>query len=378
MSMPITKQLQKSNKQHKSSKKKGLKIFFVASGALILLGFVLFWLLITWAKIKAISYVEKHSEYTLRINSIVFTGVHDLEITGIEFFPKLGPDQFYKVNPVERDMISAKGQLSIEGIDWETLLKEKKIYADRVCFKDADLNVYRDKRMPDGPYKYKPMHSAILRDASFSFTFPLVEVVNSRIEYDEHPEHGSKWEIVFSKLHGILYNLSTDSSYILKHPEVILKGTGLIMEDIEGKMLYKFSTFNTKDQFTFEGHTGPFPATLFNKCITPAANVKVKTGYVKKVDLFFHANDHFSTGTFDMDYNGLEIDFLGKNTAFMRRFIREDDRKRNGKEKKAGEINCIRDRGTSVFNYWWLSIRSGLLSSIVTIKLPPPKKKNRK
>lgn len=342
----------------------------------LLLGLILlifFFVFIPWVKKKAITYVEEHSEYTLRINSIIFTGLYGLEITGLEIRPKLERDQFYKTIPIERDWISAKGQLSIEGINWKKLYQEKKIYANKVCLKEGDLYVFRDKRMRNGPYKYKPLHSTLLREASFLITVPMVEVINSRIEYEEHPLNGSPGKVVFSKLYGSLYNLSTDSAYITNHPVVILNGRGMILDSIKANMQYKF--YVLKDTYTFEGHTGSFSATVFNKCIVPMAKAKVESGYVKRIDLFFQADNHQSTGTFDMDFSGLEIDFLDKKNSIIEWFVNKDDRKRNGKEKKAGEIDCVRDKGASVFNYWWGSIKSGMFSSIIKIKFPRKEKK---
>ena len=354
---------------------KGLKIFFITLGASLFLVIVLFiFFFIPWIKKQAIAYVEEHSEYTLKMNSIAFIGLHDVEITGIEFRPKLALDQFYKENSTERDWIKGKGHLSLEGVDWRAFIRDKKMYADKISFNEMEIYIFRDKRKPDGPYKKKFLHSALLRNAFYTMTFPVVELVNSKIEYEEHPEEGSEAIINFTNLQGTLLNLSNDSFYTLKHPEVVLTAKGMILDSIEGRMIYKFSTVNKKDHFSFEGHTGPFPASLFNKCTIPMAGCNVKSGYVKRIDLFFHANNQSSNGTIDIDYDGLEVDFHKKNTAFMKFFIREDDRKRNGKERKAGEIDCTRDTGSSVFNYWWASIKSGLLSSI-TIKLPFQKKK---
>jgi hypothetical protein len=357
-------------------KKKGLKIFFLLFGTLLLVvGISMALFFIPWVKEKAIRYVEQNSEYKLKINSIVFTGFHSMEITGIELRPKLDIKQFYQANHTERDWIKIKAHISIEGINWKMLLRQKRLYADKICLTEADLFVYRDKKMPDAPYKYKPLHSYILRHAHFPMTIPVIQIVKARIEYEENPDNGSAAKIVFSHLYGTLYHLSTDSAYILQEPLVILDGKGMILDSIEATMQYKFST--QKDHFTFEGHTGSFSTTLFNKCITPMTGAEIKSGHVERVNLFFYADDSAATGTLDMDYHDLKVTILSKHgkkspvkTILSHLFLNKDDRKRNGEEEDAGIIHATRRKDRSVFNYWWAAIKSGLVSSVVKVSLP--------
>jgi hypothetical protein len=366
----------------KKTKKRGLKIFFIILGTFILLVSISVYLFfIPWIKEKAIRYVENNSEYKLKINSIVFTGFHSLEITGMELRPKLDVKQFYLVDHIERDWIKIKAHISVEGINWKMLLWHKKMYADKICLKDAKLFVYRDKRMPDAPYKYKPLHSYILRHASVSITFPLVQIEKARIEYEENPESGPPTKIVFSKLYGTLHHLSTDSDYILHEPLVILDGKGMVLDSIEATMQYKFSTL--KDRFTFEGHTGSFSTTLFNEYITPITGAKIKSGHVERVNLFFHADDSIATGTLDMDFNDLKVDIMSKHgkkspikTFLSHIFLNKDDIKRNGEEEDAGIIHSLRKKDRSVFSYWWTAIKSGLVSSVVKKSILKKKKTN--
>jgi hypothetical protein len=329
--------------------------------------------------------VENNSEYKLKISSIAITGFHSLEITGIELRPKLDIKQFYQANPVERDWMTLKTHLIIKGINWRMLFWHEKMYAEHIYIIETDLYVFHDKKMPDAPYKYQPLHSYLLRHASFSMTFPIVQIVKARIEYEENPDKGLPVKIVFGKLYGTLCHLSSDPAYILQEPEVILEGKGMIMDSIEATMRYKFSTQNKKDRFTFEGHTGPFSTTLFNKCITPVISAEIKSGHVERVNLFFHANDSIAIGTLNLDYDHLKVTIFSKRgrkslvkTFLSHVLLSKDDRKRNGEEQDAGIINASRDSGKSVFNYWWLAIKSGLTSSIVKISIPEKNKKKEK
>jgi hypothetical protein len=360
-------------------KNKKLKIFFTILGALLLLFLLsLFLFLNSWVKEKIILSVEKQSEYKLNIGTITFIGLHGLEITGIELHPKLDSSQFFHES-FEQDWIVIKGTVSAEGIDWKALLWHKKFYAEKMTIRRADLYVYRDKKMPDAPYKYKPLFSKLLRDASASVTIPLIKIVKSHIVYEEKSDNGVRSRIAFSKLYGTICHLSTDSAYIHGHPEVIVEGKGIIADSIEANMKYKFNTLNKRDSYHFEGHTGAFSASLLNKYIIPLSGAQISSGHVSRINLFFDADDNMATGKFNIDYDDLRLHLLTKKKRILKlilnALIRNDDKKANGKEKDMGEISCTRDKGKSIFNYWWHAIKSGLIDSVVKIPVSEKKKK---
>lgn len=359
---------------------KKVKFFIIILGFFLLLVVLLFSLFFTtWLKGRLIAQVEEHSNYKLKINSITLKGLHGLQFKGIELSPKLDSTQFYHSGNKECDWVVVKATIFLVGIDWRNLLWENIIYADKLTITETDLYVFRNKKMPDAPYKYKPLHSRLLRNASFSITIPLIQIVKASIAYEENSDAGVRSKIVFSKLYGTIYHLSTDSAYIAGQPEVIVEGKGIIADSIEGAMRYKFNTLNKRDSYTFEGHTGAFSASILNKYITPMTGAQISSGHVGKIALLFHADDNLATGTLDIDYNNLRVDFLSKKNRglklILKTLINKDDRKRNGKEMKVGKINCKRDAGKSVFNYWWHAIKSGLQSSIVKIELPEKRKK---
>ena len=365
------------NKASEVKPKRGkLKIFFaiLAITLLVLTLFTAFFLT-TWVKGKIITLVEKHSEYKIKIKSVTFKGLHDIEIAGIEIYPKQSKAEFYRPGNFEKEWIEVKAKLVAKGVDWKSLMLKNKMYAEKVYITEGNLFVYRDKRMPDGPHKYRPLHSYILRNASFSLTLPYIELEYAKIKYEEKSETGVNSKIEFKKLKGNAYHLSTDHFYLEKHPEFTLIAKGTVGDSISANLKYKFNTLNKNDNFTFEGQTGPFSASLLNDYITPITSAKINSGHVSKITMnFFATNDH-ADGTLNIDYNNLKVDFLSKNKKnrdlrlIIRMLLNKTDRKRNGKEREEGKINCTRDKEASVFNYWWLAIRSGLISSVVKINI---------
>ncbi len=372
----------------RKSKSKKLRIFFISLVLIILLmivGVTLFFM--PYVKSKIISYVEENTEYKLKISTIVFNGLNGLEIDGVEFRPKLNVKEFYEADNTERDWIAVKAHISIYGIDWEKYIKYKKVFADKISLTETDIYIYRNKKMPDAPYKYKSLPGTILRHTTLSITVPLVELVKGRIEYEEIAEEGSPINVVFSKLYGSLYHLSTDSIYRLEQPEVILDGKGMIMDSIDATMKYKFSSLDKNNTFTFEGNMGHFSATIFNKCIDPVlAGIEIKSGAIEKLSLFFQGNDSIAIGKMDIDYEHLKIDVLSKKhpgkKAVLKTFlshilISKHDKRNEGELESDGEINATRNTDRFIFNYWWKAVKSGIVSSVVKVHMSADKDKDK-
>src|SRR6187402_2784411 len=108
----------------KKTKYKGFKIFLIIIGVLAIVSTAVALFFVPYVKSKIISYVEENTEYQLKINTIVFLSPYDLEINGVELRPKLDVKEFYKTNKIERDWISVKSNVSIQGVDWMLYFKE--------------------------------------------------------------------------------------------------------------------------------------------------------------------------------------------------------------------------------------------------------------
>ncbi len=368
------------------NKKKVFTIFCLLFGiSLLVITVSVYFFLIPWAKAKVIAYVEEHTEYRLRINSITLTGFHRLEITGIEIRPKLDIKEFNKKISLKRDWISLKAEnVSLVGIHWTALLWHEKACIDTIQLLEADLYVLRDKRMMDPPLKIKPLPGHYLRNTPFSFTFPIVKLMKGNITYHEIEEEGVSFQVVFSKLYASLYHLSSDSSYRAAQPEVVLDGIGWIMDSIEANMQYKFYPLDKNDRFTYEGHTGPFSANLLNTIIKPLRrNYLVKSGAVESVSLFFQGNNFQANGEMDMEYKDLKLNLLSKKrsnriaffkTQVGKLLIRKNKINEVGKIRETSPIACERDQDKSIYCFWWKAIRSGIVSTIIKIPISPKKK----
>lgn len=366
-----------------------ITITLITIGSILLLSVLaIIFILPGIAKNKLVAYVEDHTENHLIIESISFTGLNSIEISSVDFKPKLGTKDFNKKNGFQSDWIHFKSKhVQVHGIKWYTLFSDKKVFAENIQLEQPDIYVYRDKRVDDAPYKYKPLPSHIIRNAGFPVTVPLLEIKKGTITYEEHPkDKDSSGILTFNDLYASAYNISTDSVFILEHPVLIVDGKGSILDSAKAEIKYTSNVLNKDDKFTFEATVHSFSAVHLNQCLSPLSGAAIESGDIKKVTLFFEANDDVANGTMEMEYENLKLTVLSKSDGkeskvksfianiFIKDKTKESGTQENIKEDKTGVIHFERRKDRFIFNYWWNAIKTGVVSIVTPFESLSQKK----
>lgn len=361
----------------KSTFKKVLLITLILTGIIalatcIIIPFVLPGIM----KNKLIAYVETNTDNHLEIESIAFTGFNSIVINSIELRPKLTKEAFNEKKGYQSDWIHFKSpHIHMQGIDWLTLLSDKKIQLERIQLEEPTIYVYRDKRLADAPYKYKPLPSSIIRSTDFSLTIPLFELKKGTIAYEEHPEDkDSSAVLTFERLYASAYHISTDSSYLKEHPVMTIDGKGSILGSIEAEIKYTSNVLDKNDAFNVDAKVQAFAATHLNQCLPPLAGVAIKSGNVKKALIHFSADDNVADGKMEMYYENLAMEVLSKSSgeeseikSFLANILIKDeikDPETFQEGDKTGVIHFERRKDRFIFNYWWNAIKSGVVSIV--------------
>lgn len=350
--------------------KRFAKIFTITLlviAALMITGILL---LPAFIKRKLVKQVEQNTDYTLQIDAISL-GWNDVLILGVEFKPKMKPEAFFKNKGVETDWIKANIQtIKVKGINWKNIVEGRHYKINHLDIEQADIYVYRDKRMPD-VFVYKPLISALLRNTRVRFTVPEINLDNCNVVYEEMQEKTSEpVKVSFNQLHALISHVSSDDVYLDKNPVMTIAADARILETIKAHVDYSANTLNATDEFSLKGHVHSFEATHLNRCIEPAARARIVSGHINKIDFSFTGNNTGSDGTLNIDYRDLKLEVdeeVKQNklkTALANFFIKNDDHKEKGKSY-TGKIDFTRRQDRFVFNYWWNSFKSGIVSSVL-------------
>lgn len=316
--------------------------------------------------------ISDNTTYQLSIGDCHLRGLTTIILNDVSLKPKQTKTHFVQSSKYETDWITVKAnEIQLNQIGAMDYIRHNKLTIKQTSFRKPIIYVYRDKRIADSPFKKKLLPASLIRSINNAVTFNTLSWEDGHISYEEWPAKGpGSITITFGEISMTAKHLSTDSSYYKSHPTVFISGKTLVMDSVNADFEYSFSVLNRKDEFTFKGKIASFPASLLNPLIQPLTNVRIKSGNINKIAFGFEADDDAARGQLNMDYSGLTLEVLTKEThepskikSFISNlFIRKNTSEQAPSSSKngIGKIYSEREKNRFLFNYWWKAIKSGI------------------
>ncbi len=267
-------------------------------------------------------------------------------------------------------------EIRLEKIDFNKLVLQRIVEAQKLIIDNLDVSVFRDKRLKPAPNIYKKLPQERLLELPFPVRLDSVELHDADVVYQEQAEKAvSPGEVYFTHLNAKAGNITNEQKNIASNPHCRLQANAYVMDKgyIQAAFDFDLSDKNYKHQF---GATiDQFDLDEFNRILSPNAFVKIKSGVNEKIILNVQANNDYSMGSMKFYYNNLKIALLNKNTEtpkgvgkaigsfFANTFIINTNNPHLVFVKK-GNIFFERDKSKSIFNYWSKTFLSGVVSSI--------------
>lgn len=141
----------------------------------------------------------------------------------------------------------------------------------------------------------------------------------------------------------------------------------------------RYDMLSNSGQFGVKGSLGPMDMITINAMLSKLMPVKIKSGQLDNLRFSFSGTSTHSEGEMQFEYTELNIELLEVDywdSRFTRNImssigntlIRNSNPSNNG-VFKIGEIKQDRNTTKSIFNYWWINLKSGFLSTLgVTVE----------
>ncbi len=328
--------------------------------------------------------VEHLSEKSMKFYEISTTGI-DLNLTdtiivikNFSFLPKFSRKEYNKRLKHENDLFSITTKsVTFNGLDLKKLLSLKSgIKLNSIVVQSPDIVIYRDKNLPDPPYKYHPLLAGLIKKIPVPFTVDSVFIKDGNLVYAEKQKHTeTPGEVSFTNLNITIGNVTNNPDRLAENHfmpvdiKAKLYGKGKINARLDIDLTSDNESFNAK------GSLGPINASAFNKMTKELLLVKITSGKIKGALFNFSADDDVSNGEIIVNYENLKVNLIkGKDTtkkAKFMSFVAGGALKKNNmpgdKKYRTGIINFERAKGKGFPNYLWKSILSGLVSTIAPI-----------
>lgn len=276
----------------------------------------------------------------------------------------------------QSDWIRAYGdEIKLIYLDKHAFIANNEIKIGNIEINGLVLDVYRDKRLPRPPNKFKPLVGSMLKNLSTQVLVDTLNVSASRITNEEYAIGGKQsGAIDFLDITATLSNVTNMQEHINENKNMLLIASGKV-EEAPFTINTAFDLSSSDDYFVMKGQLGKFDLNCLNPILENVAFVKVESGVSENLEFDFKSTNEYAIGKMTFQYDNLKIALVNKENYTTRgkganvlSFVANTFviKKRNPKFVflKEGDIYFKRHKNKSIFNYWTKSLLSGIISSV--------------
>jgi len=294
-----------------------------------------------------------------------------IDLKDFKLIPKMSRAEFVKTIPMENDQFNiSANRILLSGVNW-TFKNELNLHLKNAKLDNVDANIFRSKIPKDNP-KEKLLYSKLLRNIKFPLIVDNLNLVNSKLVYEEDkPDSNGPGKVFFTNFNMNVKNLNSNKqkSANTKVPIVI---NCKFMGASPMKVNWNFDTANLRDQFTIAGYINDLPANDINPFIKPYMNVTA-TGTITSINYDFRGNNDVMSGKFRIAHKDLKVSLIDKDTKKKKKFLSAIAnlvvKKDSQKFPESVDIYVERNKERSFFNFYWKGIEDGLKKSLLVIKI---------
>ncbi len=328
--------------------------------------------------------VKKLSEKSMQFYEISTTGIDvnmadtTIVINEFRFTPKYSRKEYNRRLKYENDLFTIKTKsIVLNGLGLGELLHYKKgLRLNSIVIQEPNVVIYRDKNLPDPPYKYHPLLAGTIKKIPIVFYLDSLLLKDGSLVYAEKQKlTETPGQVNFTNLNMTISNITNDSLRLQENHNMSID----ILAKLYGKgnltARLDIDLTSNNESFNIKGILGHMEASTFNKMTKELILVEITSGGIKGVQFNFSADDDVSNGELILRYENLKANVLkGKDTTKKAKFmsfiaggaIKGHNMPDDHKFRK-GIINFERVKGKALPNYLWKSVLSGLISTIAPI-----------
>ena len=294
-----------------------------------------------------------------------------IDLVNFKMIPKMSRAEFVRTIPMEDDQFNiSANRILLSGVDW-TFEKELDLHLKSAKLHNVDANIFRSKIPKDNP-KEKLLYSKVLRNIKFPLIVDNLDLVNSKLVYEEDkPDNNGPGKVFFTNFNMNVKNLNSNKKKgaNTKVPIVI---NCKFMGVSPMKVNWNFDTADHRDNFTIGGYINDLPANDINPFIKPYMNITA-TGTITSLNYNFKGNNDIMNGKFKITHKDLKVNLLDKDTKEKKKFLSGVAnllvKKDSQKFPESVDIYVERNKERSFFNFYWKGIEDGLKKTLLIIKI---------
>lgn len=327
---------------------------------------------ITGFQLSNLHYYLPDGFYQLKIAEASFDEFEDIMVKQITVNPIYTRKQFALKKKVATDYIAASID-SVRLLAFDSRVNER-VYIDQINISGPSIDVYKDKNPPDDE-EYTAILVDLLKELKTPVYIRTVDVNEMFIKYTELAEDAAEpGELFFSRAKANIKNITNVEDSVRESGSMEIEAQAEFYGEGTLNASFNYELLSEPGRFNIKGSLKPMDITKANAIISKLAPLKIESGRVDKILFNFAGTRNHSKGEMWFEYSNLNIEILEVkywDSRFTRSVassvgnvvLRNTNPASNG-VFRVGEINQDRDTAKSMFNFWWICLRSGFLSTL--------------
>jgi hypothetical protein len=298
-------------------------------------------------------------------------------LDGFKLKPKHSKQAYNKLIKYNNDWFDiATESIVIKGINMHELELNKMINLLSVSIESPDIKIYRDKNLPDAPFKYKPLLAGLIKKIPLPICIDTLLVKNGKLVYEElTPTSDIPGMVNFDPLFISVYNITNQPDRLSLNNLMEVDFHGRIMGASNLNANLKIDLNSDYETFSASGLLEPVDGAAFNPMVENLLLVSIKEGKIHKAEFTFDATDDLSQGELFLDYENIKVEVhkhkdSEKRSGAMSFVANEVLNNKNLPEDKryrTGNIYFERRKDKALVNYLWNSTKTGIISVVAPI-----------
>jgi hypothetical protein len=331
-------------------------------------------------------WVEEYSKdfagnlYTIFFKNLgISTGKNKIYSTGLELNPRLPREEYGEIKKKENSLSYLKlSDVEVLDFDIKSFIEKGDLIAKSAEIENLQFHTYKNNRYPSDsilkvalPLKNLMNYQKLIRIDSINFKDAYLG--HEILGQDAH-ENGF---VDFTRINGGIYNFTNSREAILGKQNTTMVASGYFMDKSLFTASFHFPLDSKYGEYYYGGELDTFEMQELNPILENLAFISVTDGIVHHLKFEVSANEDYAEGKLKMLYKDLKIELLNKKrtdsietekrelfSMVANSILRNSNPKHKNGFIKEGRIYFERNVFKPVFNYWILSVLSGIKSTL--------------
>lgn len=330
--------------------------------------------------IKIPGFKHKLSQYyKIKFDSIcVNSKKENICLNGFVIKSPMTRPEFVEKKKYQTAMVDfAVSKIDFKNFDFKKLIYKDSLIISSIEIEPSRLHVYKDLRVPIDSARQPPMPLSLLYNAPLPITIDSISLKNLTLKYEERvkgaPEDS---RILVENINAKIKDLTNKTMNLIYHDTTTLSVNGKIMGAGYFESNFVFLLDAYKNKYSYKGFIKPFELNLLNDYFSNSVFVKIPQGTLDRLNFNVVANDEYAYGKLKFNYHGLKIEVLDKDveegkesrramlSLLANGLIKSSNPRYPGTPSRVGQIYFEPNPHKQIFNYWVLSLLSGVKSTM--------------